>query len=29
MTDQFELTEEQRTIQDMARRFTADAIWAR
>ena len=26
MTDQFDLTEEQRAIQDMARRFTADAI---
>ncbi len=26
MTDQFDLTEEQRAIQDMARRFTADEI---
>jgi len=26
MTDQFELTEDQRAIQDMARKFTADAI---
>ena len=26
MTDQFQLTEDQRAIQDMARKFTADAI---
>ena len=26
MTDQFDLTEDQRAIQEMARRFTADAI---
>jgi acyl-CoA dehydrogenase len=26
MTDQFQLTEDQRAIQEMARRFTADAI---
>ena len=26
MTDQFDLTEEQRAIQDMAAKFTADAI---
>lgn len=26
MTDQFQLTDDQRAIQDMARKFTADAI---
>ena len=26
MTDQFDLTEDQRAIQEMAQRFTADAI---